>query len=177
MPWSNYPQGVSLTTQTGVTNGLLNATAITLTSNTATAAGTITVGTVSALGAVITSGQLVSSSTLGIVGGLAGLVFSFGVASTLQVTSMPVPFAGSLDNCIVTTGSVSAVVAAYTVRIGSAGSVAVATVSNTTASQGVSESLTTTATTFALTNALVCTRSVQGTAGDTAICLVVRQTA
>lgn len=52
MPWTNYPNGVSVTTQTGVTDGLVNATAITVVSNTATAAGSITVGTVSATGAI-----------------------------------------------------------------------------------------------------------------------------
>lgn len=132
---------------------------------------TITVGTVSA------TGQLISASTAGVVGQYAALIYTFGTASSLQVTSIPVPFAGRVENVYVTTGSVSAVVAQYTVRIGSAGSVAVATVANTTASQGVQESLTTTATTYAITNALVVTRSAQGTAGDTAICVVVRKTA
>lgn|SRR3990167_10655021 len=55
MPWTNYPNGVSLTTQTGVADGLLNATAITLNSTTATAAGTITAGTVSATGGIFTT--------------------------------------------------------------------------------------------------------------------------
>lgn len=155
--------------------------------------GTITLGTVSASGAIIgvggsisgtvtlgtvsATGQLISASTAGVVGQLDSLIYTFGVSSALQVTSIPVPFAGSIDKVYVTTGSVSAVVAQYTIRVGSAGSVAVATVSNTTASQGVQELLTTSATTYAITNAIVATRSAQGTAGDTAICIVVRKTA
>lgn len=199
MPWTNFPFGISLTTATGTVSGQLNATSITLTTSTNAAAGvftfgtasggtgifsgTVTAGTFSGTGDVITAtnvsaaGQLISASSAGIIGGKAALIFSFSTVSALQVASIPVPFAGSLDNVYVTTGSVSAVVASYTVRIGSAGSVAVATVSNTTASQGVQEALTTTQTTFALTNSLVATRSAQGTAGDTALCLVVRQTA
>ena len=162
--------------------------------------GTLTVGTVSATGAIIGSasltittgtiiaakitattvsatGQLISAHTAGVVGQLAALTYTFDTTSALQVTSIATPFAGSIDNVYVTTGSVSAVVAQYTVRIGSAGSVAVATVANTTASQGVQELLTTSATTYAITNGLVVTRSAQGTAGDTAICIVVRKTA
>jgi len=132
---------------------------------------TMTATTISA------SGQLISGSTAGVVGQLASLIYTFDTTSALQVTSIPVPFAGRIENVYITTGSVSAIVAAYTVRVGSAGSVAVATVSNTTASQGVQEALTTSATTYAITNALVVTRSAQGTAGDTAICIVVRKTA
>lgn len=132
---------------------------------------TITVGTVSA------TGQLISAHTAGVVGQVAALTYTFGTSSALQVTSIPTPFAGAIDRVYVTTGSVSAVVAQYTVRVGSTGSVAVATVLNTTASQGVQEALTTSVITFAATNALVTTRSAQGTAGDTAICIVVRKTA
>jgi len=172
----------------------------TITAASASYSGTFTVGTVSATGNIIGSasltigtgtivaakitastvsatGQLISAHTAGVVGQLAALTYTFGVSSALQITSLATPFAGSIDNFYVTTGSVSAVVAQYTVRVGSAGSVAVATVANTTASQGVQESLTTAATTYALTNGLVITRSAQGTAGDTSICVVVRKTA
>ena len=133
--------------------------------------GTITVGTVSV------TGQLIQASTAGVVGQLAALTYTFGTGSAVQQTSIATPFAGRIENVYVTTGSVSAVVAAYTIQVGSAGSVAVASVANTTASVGVQESLTTTATTFAITNGLVAIRSVQGTAGDTSICIVVRKTA
>lgn len=148
-----------------------------LTAGTASISGAIIGGTTITVGTVSATGQLISAHTAGVVGQLAALNYTFSTASALQVVSIATPFAGSIDNFYVTTGSVSAVVAQYTVRVGSAGSVAVATVANTTASQGVQESLTTSATTYALTNGLVVTRSAQGTAGDTSICIVVRKTA
>ena len=163
MGLTNYPNGVS--------------TRATSAANTAAGDGDLNCLDLFVDGTATITGVLVSNSTAGITGQYAGLVYTFGTASGLQVTSIAVPFAGSIDQVYVTTGSVSAVVASYTVRVGSAGSVAVASVSNTTASQGVQEALTTTATTYAITNALVATRSVQGTAGDTSICIVVRKTA
>lgn len=151
MPLTNFPNGIS--------------TQVTSAANTAAGAGDIDCV------------RLFSSATSGIVGQYANLNFTFSTASSVQPVSLAVPFAGRIEQVYVTTGSVSAVVAGYTVQIGSAGSVAVATVSNTTASQGVQEALTTTATTFAITNALVAIRSVQGTTGDTSICVVIRKTA
>lgn len=64
MPWTNFPNGISLTTQTAIANGQLNATSITLTSTTATAAGTITVGTVSATGNLITAGAVSATGAI-----------------------------------------------------------------------------------------------------------------
>ena len=162
---------------TTLTIGTVSATGNAIVAGTASIGGAIIGATTITVGTVSATGQLISAHTAGIVGQLAALTYTFGVLSDLQVTSIPTPFAGSIDQVYVTTGSVSAVVAQYTVRVGSSGSVAVATVSNTTASQGVQEALTTTVTTFAITNALVATRSVQGTAGDTSICIVVRKTA
>ena len=64
MPWTNYPNGISVTTQTGSVSGMINATTITLTSNTATAAGTITAGTVSATGNLITGGVISATGAI-----------------------------------------------------------------------------------------------------------------
>ena len=175
MPWTNNPNGISLTTQTGIADGLLNATAITLTSITATAAGTITAGTVSATG-LITSTLTIGSATQ-IVGAYSYIPVYFGTASALEQLAVYPGYAGSLDLVNHTVSATSALVANYTVQIGSAGAIAVATVANTTSSVGVVQELTTTATTFAATNAIVAIRSAQGTAGSTVLTLVVRRTA
>ena|SRR3990167_4473460 len=91
MGWTNFPQGVSLTTQTGIADGLLNATAITLTSNTATAAGTITVGTLSASGILATtvsaSGVVVGASG-SVYGGRVSLAFGGSAAAGLYTVAL-----------------------------------------------------------------------------------------
>ena len=163
MPLTTYPNGVSTRTFAST--------------NSAAGDNDLTCLDLFVDGTATFTGQLVSNSSLGVVGQLEGVMFTFGTASAVQVTSLPVPFAGNLEAVYVVMGSVSAVVASYTVQIGSAGAVAVATVANATASVGVQQSLAVTSTSFAITNGLVCTRSVQGTAGDTAICVVVRKTA
>ena len=193
MPLTQFPNGISTRTSASTNSSagdndltcldLFVDGTVSITGATTITGSAIVTGSASITGGLVVTGVgsfggiLSSASTAGITGQYGALIFTFGTASTAQVTSIPVPFAGNIEACYVTTGSVSAVVAGYTVRVGSAGTVAVATVSNTTASQGVQELLTITTTTFAITNALVCTRSVQGTAGDTAICVVVRKTA
>lgn len=162
MPLTSFPFGLTAQQLTSV--------------NASAGSGDIDCVDIFAAGTVTVTGQIISQSTAGIVGQYANVNYTFSTASTLQVTSIPIPFSGRIEQVYVTTGSVSAVVANYTIQIGSAGSVAVATVANTTASQGVQEALTTTATTYAITNALVVTRSAQGTAGDTAVCIVIRKT-
>ena len=175
MPLTQFPNGISTRTFAS-TNSAAGDNDLTCLDLFVDGTATIT-GAVSITGAGSFGGVLSSTSTAGITGQYDGLIFTFGTASAVQVTSIPVKFPGNIEAVYVTTGSVSAVVASYTVRVGSAGTVAVATVANTTASQGVQESLSVTTTTFSITNALVCTRSVQGTAGDTAICVVIRKTA
>jgi hypothetical protein len=185
MPWTNFPFGISLTTATGTVAGQLNASNITLTSSTNAAVGTITVGTVSASGAIIAgSGSFTGTVTVGsgsqLIGGYTIIPVAFGTSSALQQISSCVPgFPNcSIDTVYLTFSSVSALVANYTVQVGSAGSVAVATVANTTASVGVAQALTTTAQTFdGTTSSVVCIRSVQGTVGDSVLTLVIRRTA
>lgn len=128
-------------------------------------------------GAASFSSTLTIGSGTGIIGSYSYIPAYFAVSSAVQQISVPVPYAGELDAVTVFTGSVASVAAGYTVRVGSAGSIAVATVTNTTAVVGAGEALTTTATTFGALSALVCIRSVQGTAGDTSIILAVRRTA
>ena len=179
MPWTNFPFGISLTTATGTVSGQLNASNITVTSSTNAAVGTITAGTVSA-GAIIASGTITVGSATQIIGGYTILPVFFAASSALQQLSAPTPgFSNcSLDAVYLTFSTVSALVANYTVQVGSAGAVAVATVANTTASVGVAQSLTTTAQTFDGTaSSLICIRSVQGTAGDSVLTLVVRRSA
>ena len=169
MPLTQFPNGVSTRTFASTNSAAGD--------NDLTCLDLFVDGTATITGGVSVSGVLASSSTAGLTGQLASLVFTFGTASAVQVTSLPVPFAGNLEAVYVVMGSVSAVVASYTVQIGSAGAVAVATVANATASVGVQQSLAVTSTSFAITNGLVCTRSVQGTAGDTALIVVIRKTA
>lgn len=119
----------------------------------------------------------VSTATPGIVGELVALPVYFGTASTAQVVASGVPFAGQIIGTFVTIGSVSAVAAAYTVRVGSAGSIAVASVSNTITTSYAGESLTTTKTAFTTANGIQVTRGVQGTAGDTSLTLLLQKTA
>ena len=177
MPWTNFPFGISVTTQTGTVSGMINATSLTLNSNTGTAAGTITAGTVSASQGIFTSLSINSGTQA--VGQLYFIPLAFGTSSALQQFAVTPGLANcSLDAVYLTFSTVSALVANYTVQVGSAGSVVVATVANTTASVGVVQSLAVTAATFdGTSSAIVAIRSVQGTAGDSSLTLVVRRTA
>mgnify|MGYP001608780305 CR=1 FL=1 len=166
MPFSNYPFGISLTTATGTVSGQLLAT-------TGSFASTVVIGIGSFTG-IVTIG---SASQL--IGGYTLIPVAFAASSALQqIAVTPGVPSCSIDAAYLTFSTVSALVASYTVQVGSAGSVAVATVANTTASVGVVQSLATTATTFDGTaSALVCIRSGQGTAGDSILTLVVRRSA
>jgi len=104
------------------------------------------------------------------------LSFPFGIASTAQTSSLPVPHGGTIKTCYVVTGSVASVAAAYTVRFGSAGSVSVATVTGTALLAGAQEALTTTAVTVTTASGIVVSRGVTGSEGDTIIGLVVQRT-
>lgn len=77
MTWSNLPFGLSLTTGTGTVSGMLNATSITLTTTTSTPAGTLTVGTVSAIGIVV-------GATGSVYGAKANLVLDGSMTATLS---------------------------------------------------------------------------------------------
>jgi hypothetical protein len=119
----------------------------------------------------------VSTSNPGIIGEVVAVPVFFGTGSAAQVFGVAAPFAGDIIGAFVTIGSVSAVAAAYTVRVGSAGSVAVASVSNTITTSYDAESLTTTRTAFTTANGIQVTRGVQGTAGDTQLTLLLQKTA
>lgn len=155
MPSTNFPNGLSTTTSVHTVNNHI-------VTNTITVASTFTI-----------------SSGIQVVGQTYYIPVVFGTASALEQKSYIPGFANcSLDAVYQTCSATSALVANYTVLVGSAGAVAVATVANTTSSVGVVQALTTTATTFDGTaSALVCIRSVQGTAGETVLTLVVRRTA
>ena len=84
MPWTNFPFGISVTTQTGTVSGMINATSLTLNSSTGTAVGTITVGTVSATGSIIGSGSF-TAATGSVYGAKAN--FAVGGSVTAALTS------------------------------------------------------------------------------------------
>lgn len=161
MPSTNFPFGVNATTSVRTVAGEVYGQTLTITSA-ASLSGSVTIGTGS-----------------GILGTYSYIPVYFAASSAVQqIATIPGFPNCSIDNVFITASTVSALVATYTVQVGSAGSVAVATVANTTASVGVVQSLATTATTFDGTaSALVCIRSVQGTAGDTVLTLLVRRTA
>lgn len=110
------------------------------------------------------------------IGQVYAIPVYFGVSSAAQVLVTGVPFAGNIIGAYVTIGSVSAVAAAYTVRVGSAGSVAVASVANTITNSGAQEGLTTTTTAITTANGITATRGVQGTTGDSTLLVLVRRT-
>ena len=161
MPWTNFPNGISCTTATG------------------TVSGQLTCSILSVSGAVTYGSTITLSSASQIVNQTYFIPVVFGTASALEQKAIVTGFPNcSLDAVYQTVSATSALVANYTVQVGSAGAVAVATVANTTQSVGVVNSLTTTAVTFDGTaSALVCIRSVQGTTGETSLVLVVRRTA
>ena len=173
MPSTNYPNGLSTTTAVHTVNNHI-------------VTNTMTVGSMTVSGAATISGALTLGSTITVGSGsqLVGQTYyfplAFGTSSALQQIASPIPgFTNcSLEAVYHTVSTVSALVAAYTVQVGSAGAIAVATVSNITSSVGVVQSLATTATTFDGTaSSVVCIRSVQGTAGDSQLTLVIRRTA
>lgn len=121
------------------------------------------------------------AGTANITGPVVGqhlfLTYNFSTGSAAQTISLPTPFSGSIVNTWMTIGSVSAIVASYTVQVGSAGSVSVATVANTITTAYAQEALTTTTTVVTTASGLLVTRSAQGTAGDSAIGILIRRTA
>lgn len=168
MPATHFPNGIS-TVSGGTTSagGALFNTLIVNSAATLSGAGTF-------------GGLVTANAGLTVVGAITGetqlLTYTFSTASTAQTASLPVPWAGNVTAFYVVTGSVASVVANYTVQVGSAGSVAVATVANTTSVVGGQEGLTTTTTAFTTASGLRITRGTQGTAGDTTIGVLVQRT-
>lgn len=78
MPWTNYPNGVSLSTATGTTLGVINgATSIDC------SAGTVTVASVNCTGSIVGAGNKQwTSVALDSGGGTRKLVFPYDVALT-----------------------------------------------------------------------------------------------
>lgn len=111
------------------------------------------------------------------IGQVVAVPVMFSTGSAAQILAVATPFAGQIIGAFVTIGSVSAVAAGYTVQVGSAGAIAVATVSNTITTAYAGQSLTTTTTAFTTANGIKCTRAAQGTAGDTTLTLLLKRTA
>jgi hypothetical protein len=112
-----------------------------------------------------------------IIGQVVAIPIPFLVSSAAQVFSVAAPFTGDLIGAYVTIGSVSAVAAAYTVRIGSAGTVLVSSESNTITTSYAQEALTIDSAGVTTAAGLQITRGVQGTAGDTTLTLLFKRTA
>lgn len=177
MGLTNYGNGVS-TRATSAANTLAGDGDLNCLDLFVDGTATITGGQTFTGAAVFSSTVTVGSGTQ-LIGQTYYIPVTFGTASALEQLAVIPGFTNcSLDNVYHTNAATSALVASYTVQVGSAGAVAVATVAAATRSVGVIQSLTTTAVTFDGTaSALVCIRSVQGTAGATVLTLAVRRSA
>lgn len=166
MPSTNFPFGVNATTSVRTVAGEVYGQTLQITS-------------LSTLSASSFTSTLTIGSATQLIGGYTLIPVVFGTASVVEQKALIVGVPScSLDAVYQTVSATSALVASYTVMVGSAGAVAVATVANTTQSVGVINSLTTTAVTFDGTaSALVCIRSAQGTTGETTLVLAVRRSA
>lgn len=112
-----------------------------------------------------------------VIGAEVVIQYTFGTASAAETAYLPVPFTGNIVSAYVTIGATSAVAAAYTVRIGSAGTVAVASVTNTITLNGAQESLATTSVSVTTASGITVVRGAQGTTGSTSIGVVFKRTA
>ena len=120
-------------------------------------------------------------SAASVVGNTWVETVAFSTASTAQtvIAGSPPDWATDLVGAFVTIGSVSAIVAAYTVRAGSAGTVYVSSENNGAGiiNYGKDANLTIDTATVSTTSGIQCVRGVQGTAGDSYLTLVFRRTA
>ena len=122
--------------------------------------------------------RLFVNDSSGVVGGVYAVNVQFLAASTLQIMAVAPPdFAASLIGAWVTVGSVSAIVAAYTVQGGSAGTVHVSSENNVTGVAYSKSSLAIDTAGITTTAGLSVTRGVQGTAGESFMTLLFRRTA
>ena len=161
MSWTNFPNGVSLTTTTGTVSGHILGT-------TGSFSGLLTVGTVSGAQGVFSS----------VVGALFSLSVSFttdSAAQTVCVGALP-NFTCDLIGAFVTVNATSALVAPYTVQAGSAGTVHVSSENNTTGVDFSKSSLTIDTASVSTAAGLKAIRGNQGTAGDSYLTLLFKRT-
>ena len=122
--------------------------------------------------------RLFTNDAQGVIGGVYAVNVQFLAASTLQIMAVAAPdFAANLVGAWVTVGSVSAIVAAYTVQGGSAGTVHVSSENNTTGVAYSKSSLAIDTPGITTTAGISVTRGVQGTAGESFVTLLFRRTA
>lgn len=167
MPWTNFPNGISVTTQTGNVSGLINATAITLNSNTGTASGSITANSFS-----------MSTATSNVfVGERAYLTFNF--TSAAATLTQPTPFSGQVIDCWTTADTTPRTCSAFTLQAGSAGAVYVATVNTLVFATAVGQQVQPTLTAGPITTAssLVVVVTTAGSAVNFQATVVLQRTA
>lgn len=102
------------------------------------------------------------------------LVVNFASASAAETVYTYVPFDATITNVTYVAGTASRV-AAYTVKIGSAGTTLVNGVSNTTAAAGTTEDLTLSASSVSAGDSLSVARGVQGTTGVSQVAIVLQR--
>jgi hypothetical protein len=152
MPSTNFPKGISLTGSVHTVEGHISGIT-----------GTFT--------GLLSAGQ--------VIGDVWSQTVSFSTASTAQTVcaGSPPDWATDLVGAFVTVGSVSAIVAAYTVQGGSAGTVHVSSENNGSGVAYSKSSLTIDTAAITTTAGITVTRGVQGTAGDSYLTLIYKRTA
>ena len=133
----------------------------------------ISAQTASATNTNLSAGQLDATKYYGET---ASIQYTFGSASAAESVYVPAPFNGNIINAQVVVVT-SARVAAYTVRQGSAGTVSVASQSNTTGVAGSKSSLTIASAAVTTASGLLFTRGAQGSTGVTTLSLTIQRTA
>src|SRR3990167_5901639 len=123
MPLTRYPNGLTVNSTTALqynstaTDGDLDCNRL------------FTVGTASLAGGAIITGTVSADSVVGNTW-ITTVAFSTASTSPTGIAGSPPDWATDLVGAFVTIGSVSAIVAAYTVRAGSAGTVYVSSENN-----------------------------------------------
>lgn len=140
MPWTNFPNGISVTTGTGTVSGHINAT-------TGSFSGLFTAGTVSA-GTLVTA--LGGTAGVTFIGERAYITGTFTSAAATFV--VPCPFAGNVVDVITTCDTTPRTSSGFTLQAGSAGTIGVATVALVFAT-AIGQQVRPTLTAFAITTA------------------------
>lgn len=170
MGLTRYPNGLTVNSTTALAYSALAGDGD-LDCNRLFTAGAASIG-----GALTIGGSLTVNSANGIVGSILSIPVTFVSSSAQQTLPATIPWAGNIIGCMITIGSVSAVASQYTVQVGSAGAVSVASITNTLTTAFSTEALATTTTAVTTASGLKVIRAVQGTAGETSLAILLQRT-
>jgi len=150
MPWTNFPNGISVTTATGSQAGAVVATSV------------------SAVGLTVTTGSL--------IGETATFMVSMGSTSTIKSHYYPIPFNGTVISCACCVGATVTVNTGHILQIGSAGDNLTATVKTASGTLGKVTVMAVTNGSVTTADSLRFGRAVSGTAGDTYMMVTIART-